>query len=89
MATASKSRSRMVTPPPKSGVKGGGEKMYSREEKQQLLDNFDCEGMSIVCIAISSPTLLFFMTLEIDRNERTAADRQSKTRSDPSRHTYK
>jgi hypothetical protein len=56
MATASKSRSRMVTPPPKSSVKGGGPKMYSREEKQQLLDNFDCEGMSIVYIATSGPT---------------------------------
>ena len=41
----------MVTPPPKSSAKGGGPKMYSREEKQQLLDNFDCEGMSIVQIA--------------------------------------
>ena len=40
----------MVTPPPKSGAKAGGPKMYSREEKQQLLDNFDCEGMSIVSI---------------------------------------
>lgn len=42
----------MVTPPPKSSVKAGGPKLYSREEKQQLLDNFDCEGMSIVYIAI-------------------------------------
>ena len=44
MATASKSRSRMVTPPPNLSTTAGGSKMYSREEKQQLLDNFDCEG---------------------------------------------
>jgi len=43
----------MVTPPPKSSAKAGGAKMYSSEEKQQLLDNFDCEGMSIVYIALS------------------------------------
>lgn len=44
MATASKSRSRvMVTPPPQTNVKGGV-KLYTQEEKQQLLDNFDCEG---------------------------------------------
>jgi hypothetical protein len=64
MATASKSRSRMVTPPPKSSAKGGGPKMYSREEKQQLLDNFDCEGMSIVYLAIPGP-LPLLMTLEV------------------------
>jgi hypothetical protein len=64
MATASKSRSRMVTPPPKLGVKGGAPKMYSREEKQQLLDNFDCEGMSSVYIAIPGP-LPLLMTLEV------------------------
>jgi hypothetical protein len=45
----------MVTPPPKSSVKVGGPKMYSREEKQQLLDNFDCEGMSIVYLATPGP----------------------------------
>jgi hypothetical protein len=33
----------MVTPPPQTSSKGG-EKLYTQEEKQQLLDNFDCEG---------------------------------------------
>jgi hypothetical protein len=56
----------MVTPPPKSSTKGGGPKMYSREEKQQLLDNFDCEGASIVYIA--TPGLIpLSMTLNLYR----------------------
>jgi hypothetical protein len=58
----------MVTPPPKSSAKGGGPKMYSREEKQQLLDNFDCEGMSIVCIPTpGSVPLSLSMSLDLYR----------------------
>jgi hypothetical protein len=53
----------MVTPPPKLSTKAGGPKMYSREEKQQLLDNFDCEGMLIVYTATPSPVFLSMISI--------------------------
>lgn len=37
----------MVTPPPKA-QSGPSTKTYTIEEKQQLLDNFDLEGESLI-----------------------------------------
>ena len=57
--------------------------MYSREEKQQLLDNFDCEGMSTVYIVTTTALCSFGPRSWMERRRDKICSLTSSPRQDP------